>query len=343
MNLKQLSEHLGLSQTTVSRALNGYPEVSEKTRQKVMKAAREANYQPNTRARSLATGRAMAIGHVIPVSTQHEMVNPIFGDFVAGAGEVYSARGYDMLLSLVPDRDEEAFYRDLRIKGNVDGIVVHGPRMADPRIGLLDELGLPFVVHGRASEVTAGYNYVDVSNVRAMREATTHLTDLGHRRIGLINGLETLDFGNRRRRGFLEALEHAGLTANPAWMTSDDMTEAYGFDAANAMLSGAEQPTALVVSSMITALGVRRAVEARGLILGRDISVVTFDDDLSYLRNGTDAEPVFTAARSSVREAGRRVADILMARIDAPLAPPRTEMIPYRFMIGATSGPAPDG
>jgi len=342
MNLKELSEHLGLSQTTVSRALNGYPEVSEKTRQKVMKAAREANYKPNTRARSLATGRAMAIGHVIPVSTKHEMVNPIFGDFVAGAGEVYSSKGYDMLLSLVPDSDEEAFYRDLRIKGNVDGIVVHGPRMADSRIELLSQLGLPFVVHGRASDVTVSYNYVDVSNVRAMREATSHLVDLGHRRIGLINGRETLDFGHRRRNGFLQALETAGLEANAAWMASDEMTEAYGYDAASAMLSGATRPTGLVVSSMITALGVRRAVEAHGLILGKDISVVTFDDDLSYLRNGTDAEPVFTAARSSVREAGRRVADILIARINNPLAPPSTEMIPYRFLVGTTSGPAPD-
>lgn len=340
MNLKQLSEQLGLSQTTVSRALNGYPEVSEKTREKVMKAAREANYQPNTRARSLATGRAMAIGHVIPISTQHEMVNPIFGDFVAGAGEVYSAKGYDMLLSLVPDSDEEAFYRDLRIKGNVDGIVVHGPRMADDRIALLNKLGLPFVVHGRASEVDESYSYVDVSNVGAMHEATTHLIDLGHRRIGLINGLENMDFAHRRRAGFLKALQAAGITANPDWMASEEMTEAYGFDAANRMLSGDAQPSALVVASMITALGVRRAIEAQGKVLGRDVSVVTFDDDLSYLRNGSDAEPVFTAARSSVREAGRRVADILISRIDDPFAPPRTELVPYRFLVGPTTGPA---
>lgn len=341
MNLKQLSERLGLSQTTVSRALNGYPEVSEKTRKKVHDAARAANYKPNTRARSLATGRAMTIGHVIPVSTQHEMVNPVFGDFVAGAGEVYSRHGYDMLLSLVPDSEEEAFYRDLKIKGNVDGIVVHGPRMNDPRIPLLIQLELPFVVHGRASDVKTPFSWVDVANVTAMQEATTHLTALGHRRIGLINGLEQLDFAFRRRAGFLKALAEADIPPDPELMVSADMTETFGYDAATAMLARDTPPTAFVVASMITALGVRRAIESAGLVLGRDVSVVTFDDDLSYLRNGTEAEPVFTAARSSVREAGRRVAAILMSRISDPLAPPGTEMMPYRFLTGATTGPAP--
>ena len=87
MNLKQLAESLGVSQTTVSRALNGYPEVSEKTRARIVAAAKAHNYSPSTRAKSLATGRAMAIGHVIPISNNSEIVNPIFADFIAGAGE----------------------------------------------------------------------------------------------------------------------------------------------------------------------------------------------------------------------------------------------------------------
>lgn len=342
MNLKELSEQLGLSQTTVSRALNGYPEVSEKTREKVRKAAREANYKPNTRARSLATGQAMTIGHVIPVSTQQEMVNPIFGDFVAGAGQIYSANGYDMLLSLVPDSEEVAFYRDLKIKGNVDGIVVHAPRTGDPRIALLQEIGLPFVVHGRASDVEVDYSYVDVQNRSAMHEATAHLTGLGHRRIGLINGDEAMEFGWRRRLGFLKALDEAGLTADPDHMATSDMTEAIGYETAGRILGGPDRPTALVVSSMIIALGVRRAIDDAGLRIGSDVSVVTFDDDLSYLRNGTEDAPVFTAVRSSVSEAGRRAATMLMARIAQPDAAPSHEIIPYRFLQGATTGPVPD-
>ena len=93
MNLKTLAQKLGLSPTTVSRALNGYPEVSETTRARVSAAAKAANYHPNTQAKRLATGRAMAIGHIIPISDRHEIVNPGFADFIAGAGEVYARKG----------------------------------------------------------------------------------------------------------------------------------------------------------------------------------------------------------------------------------------------------------
>ncbi|MEO1155574.1 MAG: LacI family DNA-binding transcriptional regulator, partial [Pseudomonadota bacterium] len=108
MNLKELAASLNLSQTTVSRALNGYPEVRAETRARVEAAAKAANYQPNSRARRLATGRAMTIGHVIPLSDQHQMVNPIFSDFLAGAGETYAREGYDLLLSIVPAGEVEA-------------------------------------------------------------------------------------------------------------------------------------------------------------------------------------------------------------------------------------------
>ena len=84
MKLKQLANVLGLSPTTVSRALNGYPEVNEATRERVLAAAKQYNYQPNARALQLATGKAKAIGHVIPIAARHEMVNPVFADFIAG-------------------------------------------------------------------------------------------------------------------------------------------------------------------------------------------------------------------------------------------------------------------
>lgn len=315
MTLKELAQSLGLSPTTVSRALNGYPEVNEETRRRVAAAARAANYRPNTQAKRLATGRAMAIGHVIGLGTRHEIVNPVFADFIAGAGEVYSRMGYDMVLSIVPDDDEARAYRELRSKGNVDGIIVHGPRRADPRLGLLDELGLPFVVHGRVSEADRPYAWVDVDNRRAFERATALLLDLGHRRIALVNGIEAMDFAWRRRQGFEAALAARDLTADPRLMVSGEMTEAQGHDAARAMLAGPEAPTAFVTSSLLSAMGVRRAIEEAGLKMGRDVSIVTHDDDLGYLKNGAE-EPIFTATRSSVREAGRRCARNLIAMIE---------------------------
>jgi LacI family transcriptional regulator len=339
-NLKDLSRRLGLSPTTVSRALNGYPEVSAATRARVEAMARALDYSPNARAQGLATGRARAIGHVFPVSSRNEIVNPVFADFITGAGEAYTQAGYDLVLSVVDDRDEAAAYRRMRARGSVDGVIVHGPRMADPRIALLRDLGLPFVVHGRASDVDLPYDWLDTDNARAFARATDMLLDLGHRRIALINGLEAMDFAHRRRAGYVAALDARGITADPALMRSDTMTEDYGFSAACALLEAPDPPTAFLASSMIVAIGVRRAIEDSGLRIGRDVSVITHDDDLGYLKNGAH-EAIFTAVRSSVRLAGRRAAEILLARIDDPALPHAAEMLPTELIIGTSTGPAP--
>lgn len=340
MNLKDLASQLGLSPTTVSRALNGFPEVNEDTRRRVAEAARRANYRPNARAKGLATGRANAIGHIIPISSRHEIVNPIFGDFIAGAGEVYSRLGYDMILSIVDDADQDRAYREIRSKGNVDGVIVHGPTENDPRIPLLTELGLPFVVHGRATGTTLPYSWVDVNSARAFRRAGDFLLDLGHRRIALVNGLEFMDFAIRRRRGYVEALAARGVEADPALMVQGEMTETQGHDAAREMLRLPDAPTAFVTSSLLSAMGVRRAVEEAGLAMGRDVSIVTHDDDLGYLKNG-DGEPIYTATRSSVRDAGRRAAGMLIELINDPQPEPRTELLDAVLVVGNSTGPAP--
>lgn len=341
MNLKELSQILGLSQTTVSRALNGYPEVNEATRLRVERAAQLHGYRPNIRAKGLATGRSMAIGHVIPMSTKHEMVNPIFADFIAGAGEAYSRNSYDMLLSVVQDADEDRAYREFSAKAAVDGIILHAPRAGDPRIRLLKELGLPFVVHGRASTEAEEYSWVDVNNRRAFERATQFLLDLGHRRIALINGLEAMDFAFRRREGYLSALTKSSVAPDPALMRSDEMTETFGYNSARAMLALPDPPTAFLTSSIIIAIGVRRAIEDLGLKMGRDISVITYDDELSYLRNGDDV-PIFTATRSSVREAGRRAAEMLLRQIGDPGLAVQHELMEAELTVGLSTGPAPD-
>ncbi len=337
MNLKELSTLLNLSQTTVSRALNGYPEVSEKTRKRVLIAAEKHNYRPNARAQRLATGRAMAIAHVIPAAMHGHLSNLIFADFIAGAGEVYSESGYDMLVSIVPDEGELQAYRDLAGRQAVDGAIVHGPRVDDSRIPLLAELGLPFVVHGRSTKTTVEYSWLDVNNRRAIERATGYLAELGHRRIALVNGEENLDFAVRRREGYLAALAEAGIKSDPDLMRSGDMTEPQGFYAARDMLAGANPPTAFVCSSIVPTFGVRRALEAAGLRLGKDISVVCFDDDIGALPNGSPDQPTYTATRSSVRAAGRRCAQILVDRIMNPDHPHVQELWEAELLLGQST------
>ncbi len=338
MNLKELSHILGLSQTTVSRALNNYPEVSEATRKRVKEAASHHNYSANTWAKGLATGRSMAIGHVIPISTQHEIVNPVFADFIAGAGEVYARNDHDMLLSVVADIDEESAYRSLAAKASVDGVIIHGPRANDTRIKLLRELNLPFVVHGRASDEHSDYSWVDVNNRRSFQRATEYLLDLGHIRIALINGLESMDFARRRKDGYLAALADRNIAGHSELLVSDEMTEDIGYRSVQKMLRLTQPPTAFLVSSMITAIGVRRAIGDAGLKMGRDISVIIHDDELSYLRNGGDI-PIFTAARSSVREAGRICAQMLLDNIAQNDQEPRHRLLEAEITIGESTGP----
>lgn len=340
MNLKELSQNLGLSQTTVSRALNGYPEVSPATRRRVEEAANAFNYRPSTRAKGLATGQALAIGHVIPLSSKHEMVNPIFGDFIAGAGETYSRHGYEMILSIVADADERQIYQGLKSRRAVDGVIVHGPRMDDPRIGLLNDLGLPFAVHGRASGYDQPYAWLDVNNRSAFQRATDFLFDLGHKKIALINGLEEMDFAHRRREGYSASLLAHDTPVDPRLMRSGEMTEVFGYLSTRDMLESDVAPTAILCSSLISALGVRRAIEERGLVMGKDVSVVTHDDALSYLQNGGDV-PIFTATRSSVRDAGRKLAEMLLAAIANPALPPQQHLLEAELMVGCSTGPAP--
>ncbi|MFK8079935.1 MAG: LacI family DNA-binding transcriptional regulator [Granulosicoccus sp.] len=339
MNLKELSESLGLSQTTVSRALNGYPEVSEKTRLRVSKAASANNYQPNARAMGLATGRSMTVGHVIPMVSSSDVVNPVFGEFIAGASRTYSQNGYELLLTVAEETKEEETYRNYAASGAVDGVIVHSPCRSDNRIDLLREVGLPFVVHGRVEECTQSYSWVDMNNRRAFRQACQLLLDMGHRRIALVNGREVLNFAWLRLKGYEDALQAVGLALDEELISSGDMTEIYGYETANALLDTESPPTAFVVSSYVVAIGVQRAIVHAGLVIGKDVSVVTHDDVLSFFDNQGEI-PQFTATRSSVREAGVQAAQMLLNIIESPESAPQSLLLEARLVVGSSTGPA---
>jgi LacI family transcriptional regulator len=290
MNLRELAESLGLSQTTVSRALNGYPEVREETRARVLAAARAANYTPNTRARRLATGRAMTIGHVIPLAGKTEMVNPIFSDFLAGAGEVYAREGYDMLLSVVAPAAPGRLSPD---GGERVGRRRDGPGAADrrpARAAVCRNWACPSSCMG-APVGHADYSWLDVANTSAFRRATDFLLDFGpspHRADQRPGKLRLRRPPPRRLRGGADRARHPD---RPRADAADVMTEAYGYAAAAEMLDAPDPPTAFVVSSIIPAIGVRRAAGERGLRLGRDLSLICHDDVLSYLSNDAEGPP----------------------------------------------------
>lgn len=268
-----------------------------------------------------------------------EVFNPIFGEFIAGASQAYSKRGYELSLTMASKDNEESIYRQFASRGSVDGVILHAPRVNDSRINLLQELKLPFVVHGRDSSNTSDYSWIDMNNRRAFYRATKLLIDMGHKHICLVNGSEVLNFAWRRRIGYVDALRDVCIEVNSDLMFSGDLTEANGFAATENALGQNTPPTAFLVSSYVGALGVRRAIHNAGLEIGVDISVVIHDDELSYFQNDGDI-PQFTATRSSVRDAGERAAMMLLDIIDQPDKAPLTELLDAPLTIGASTGPA---
>jgi LacI family transcriptional regulator len=168
MRLKELAQHLGLSQTTVSRALNGYPEVKESTRQMVFEAAQRLGYRANASAQRLATGRVGAIGIVLRGS---EEFGPHMNEFLGGLSGRLSDQEIDIVLTTVSSYEEElAAYRRAAASKKVDAFVLHSPHARDARVDLLLELGLPFVLHGR-TDVGRPHAWLDIDNQGAIERA----------------------------------------------------------------------------------------------------------------------------------------------------------------------------
>lgn len=339
MNLRQLSTLLELSQTTVSRALNGYPEVNDETRRRVEDAARRHGYRPNPSARRLATGKAGMIGYVMPNGSAVDL-DPHFVEFLSGLGDYARQNGLDLALSPTSREDELATYRRVVANKQVDALYISAPQPKDARISLLDQLELPYVVHGRSEGLPFEYPYIDIDNEGAFRSAGELLMQLGHKRIALINGNTVETFAIFRERGLRSALAAKGLTLPPASIRSQPMTDEAGYRAARELLESSPRPTAIVCSSLIMSLGVFRAARDLGLEIPRDLSIISHDDVFRWLTPENFSVPL-TTTRSSIRAAGERVAQRLVARIEGTERDPVGEVWPVELVVRASIASAP--
>ena len=308
MKLRELAGRLNLSQTTVSRALNGYPEVKEATRERVLDAARRYGYRPNASAQRLATGRAGAVGAVLQTN-RNLMFDPHYVEFLAGLGERLAEDEIDIVLSPTKINDEVGSYRRIATGTRVDALVLSSPVISDDRVKLLTELGMPFVLHGRTVD-QAPHAWLDIDNEGAFRHATKHLLDLGHTRIALINGSKRFTYALHRERGFRAALVEAGLTVDEQLIGEGIMTDEVGYRFAERFLAAKPRPTAILVTSMMMALGAFRAIRSAGLELGKDVSMIAHDDVFPYL-NADNMVPSMSTTRSSMRAAGFRIGERL--------------------------------
>jgi LacI family transcriptional regulator len=337
--LRELARHLGLSPATVSRALNGFPEVGEKTRARVIEIAEQLHYKPNTSAKRLATGKSGMVGMIFR-SSRNLLVDPHFVDFLAGLSTGLADREIDLIIHTAPGGELLSHYKRFVASGSVDGMIVSAPELHDERIETLKSREFPFVVHGRTGD-DAAYAYFDIDNDGAVAAATSLLCDLGHRRIALLNGPAGLAFVAQREAAFRRVTRERGVAVPARFVAHDDMSEEIGFRRATEMLADRLPPTAFVCSSTLIALGVMRAARAAGLQVGTDVSIIAHDDVLPHLRSENFAPPL-TVTRSPIRDAGAALAEMIVARIGGSDPLTLQRIVKADLIVRASTGAAPN-
>ena len=274
MNLKRLADLLGMSKTTVSRALNGYPEVNVRTRERVVAAAREAGYEANPLARGLAVGRTNVFGIIYPLLPA-DLGDAMFLHTVGGMTEALEARKMNFIIGPVSPGNELSAYEQIVRGRRVDGLVVSRTLVRDERIAYLSKAGFPFVAHGR-TVLDVPYAWFDYDNEAGIRLATGCLLAHGHQRIALLSAPLDMNFACQRRDAFVAALADAGLAADPRYLIADTIDRRSGYQAMQQLLACSPRPTAVIVDNHLSGVGAVRALLDAGVEIGKDMSVIVW-------------------------------------------------------------------
>lgn len=316
VTLRDIAARVGVSVTTVSRALAGYDDVAQATRDKVHLAAEELGYYPSTTARQLQKRRTDTIGFVIPTFGPR-FSDPFFSELLAGIGNEAARNHMDLLVSTrAPDTPEEQeAYRRLVDGRRADGMLVVRTRAEDPRLAYLIERGFPFVAFGRSH--AQDFPYLDVDGQKGMRDAVQHLIDGGHQHIGYVSAPLNLTFASHRLAGYRQTLQENGLPYDEDLIVEGALTEEDGYRAAHHLLSRDLRPTAIALANDLMALGAMRAAHERGFAVGREVAITGFDD----IPLASHANPPLTTVRQPIYDIGRRICHMIIQVIrDEPMA-----------------------
>lgn len=332
-NLKHLAQSLGLSITTVSRALDGYSDVAPATRERVKAAARAINYRPNSAARSLRRRKAEAVAVTLPLEPER-VGPPVFMNMLAACSQRLAQEGLDlMLLPTVSRAAEMETYRRLVDGGRADAVIVVRTRLEDERVAFLQERGIPFVTHGRTARPDR-HAFIDGDGEAGFQDATRLLFSLGHRHIAHVAAPQDLTFAHLRRKGWVSALEEAALPRGLEYTAQP--SEAGGYEAARWLLQQRPRPTALLCATDSMAIGVLRALKEEGLRAGRDIAVIGHDN----LPFAAFADPPLSTMEIAIPDVGCRLAEALIARLGGRDERELQTILPVQQVPRATHGPA---
>jgi DNA-binding LacI/PurR family transcriptional regulator len=314
VTIQQVARAAGVSPSTVSNLLNGRAErMLPSTQERISTAIAELGYRPNRAARQLRTGRTATVGLIVP-----SVGNPFWGSFARELEAAALDRGHNVLLcNSERDPERERRYVEELWDDGVRGIVLCTSLPSLRHLEPVLARGLDLVTFDRPAQADDPRSVVSISidNAVGMHQATSHLIELGHRRIAFVSG--SLGSLNRhgRHSGFRAAMEAADLDPDwiPAWSGSADRAgfgdveaAALGREAAHEIFARDPRPTGVVAINDMTALGVCRGLRDLGLRVGHDVSVVGFDDivlaDLYDPPLTTVRQPIAEMARLAVEE-----------------------------------------
>ena len=262
-----------VSRSTASRVLSGSPRVSSVTRAAVLQAAEELGYRPNRSARALRTDRSRLIGLVLT-----NLVNASFQTMTEVLQRRLADEDYQMLLCLTGGSTEmEATYVSMLIEHQVDGLIMMGSSGVVSAPEALRNSTIP-VVNLIRRELPVTADSVLAADEEGAHQATAHLTQLGHRRIGLIVGTPDHPAGNDRRAGYLRALGEADIPIDPELIADGPYSPEFGARMIRRLLDLADPPTALFLANHEASLGALPILAERGILIPSKLSVVCFED-----------------------------------------------------------------
>ncbi len=326
--LSSVAKEAGVSIPTVSQVMRGTGRISDKTREKVLQAAKKLHYVPDGRAASMRSGVNREIGFVI-----NQFANPFNAEVVSGAVDLLDAEGY--LVSLLDTLDDaarqgrqlEAFIRNGR------GGLLWVPALdtTEEILDLLRAQAIPTVTFLRP--VGEIFDHVGIRNAVAMEAATNHLANLGHRHIAYLGGMEMSPVRQRRITGYERAMRARQLADPILWPSID--TKLAGMEALGELRRAHPQVTAVVCNGDMVALGACLGLQKAGLVPGKDLSVIGFDD----IADAALATPALTTMAVSPQKLGRKLAQVLLNRIREPDMPVTVSEVSAKLVIRDTTGP----
>lgn len=331
VTIKDISSHLGVSTSTVSKALNGYSDVSEATIQRVAAAAEELGYYPSAAARSLSRQRTDKIGLVVnyPVNK----VNDFLSELIPGAAEAAEQVEYNLIMYTSVAHHPERISRICRAR-EVDGLLLLWPPQLEETIALMNEVEMPYVILPRRVPY-ADVSYIAADHLSSGQMLTQHLIEQGHRRIGFTIYPELFETNADRLTGYRNALAEAKIPFDEnllVTVSSKDRVQGEMILQAYANLEN--PPTAILCFTDPIAMGLLAAANRSGIRVPDELSVIGHD---GILTSGMTV-PALTTARQPIPEMGRLAVETLLKQIADPELPPSQHLLPIELLIRDSTG-----